>query len=190
MNSQSSFYEVLNISKNASTDEIRTAYRRLMKTYHPDRYLNEPQKLKVATEVMKKLNTTRDTLMDPVARQRYDATVRTTATKPATPKTSTSAAQKWTPPDFGAKEEAPKASEKASEKAKTSSAEPAAEPAKSSATAQKSATADAAPAAQEKAAAVKSEQPINHRAKQAAKFYEDTARCGDGFLKSFIDVML
>lgn len=191
MNSQSSLYDVLNVNKDASTDEIRAAYRRLMKAYHPDRYLNEPQKLKAATEVMKKLNITRDTLMDPVARQKYDATIKVSP-KPAH---TTSTASKWTPPDFGTKEkpktseppprEAQKSEEKPTEKPKTSTAEaskPSAEP-------QKPPSSETTPRTQEKAA-VRTEQPIDHRARQAAKFYEDTARCGDGFYKSFIDVML
>ncbi|WP_413943258.1 DnaJ domain-containing protein [Bdellovibrio sp. HCB-162] len=202
MNPQSSLYEVLNVSQNATDDEIRAAYRRLMKSYHPDRYLNEPQKLKVATEVMKKINITRDTLMDPIARRRYDATVKTapkaTSTRASTTST-TSTAKKWSPPDFGTSEkpttqEPPKTAEKPKEAPKepreapretTSAArEPKVDPAP-----QKPQVSEPPPRTEAKAPVQK--EPMDYRAKQAAKFYEETARCGDGaFFKRFVDVML
>ena len=34
---QSEYYTLLNVPRNASSDEIRAAYRRLCRIYHPDR---------------------------------------------------------------------------------------------------------------------------------------------------------
>ena len=48
-------YQILEVSPNASKEEIRTAYRNLVKKYHPDRYPEGPQR-DFATEKIKKIN--------------------------------------------------------------------------------------------------------------------------------------
>ena len=60
--------EVLGIGKNATDAEIKSAYRKLAKKYHPD--LNPGNK--EAEEKFKEVNEANDVLSDPQKRQRYD----------------------------------------------------------------------------------------------------------------------
>ena len=54
-------YEVLGVSKNATQDEIKTAYRKLAKQYHPDRYVGNPL-ADLAAEKFKEINEAYDVL--------------------------------------------------------------------------------------------------------------------------------
>ena len=49
-------YDVLGIRRGASKDEIRAAYRELVKRYHPDKFQSNPDMLKLAEEKMKEVN--------------------------------------------------------------------------------------------------------------------------------------
>ena len=52
-------YEVLGVSKNASDDEIKNAYRALARKYHPDNYADNPLS-DLASEKMKEINAAYD----------------------------------------------------------------------------------------------------------------------------------
>ncbi|XP_076451687.1 dnaJ homolog subfamily C member 11-like isoform X3 [Babylonia areolata] len=65
------FYALLNVSKEASTEEINNAFRRLSKIYHPDKHL-EAAKKKAAEEMFNQLKRAHEILSDKHKRTIYD----------------------------------------------------------------------------------------------------------------------
>ena len=63
-----SYYDILGVSQSASVDEIRRAYRKVIREFHPD--LN-PDKAK-ADRRSRELNAALETLTDQAKRERYD----------------------------------------------------------------------------------------------------------------------
>ena len=62
------YYEILGVSKNATQDDIKKAYRTLVKKYHPDLHPND----KEAAEKFKEINEANEVLSDEKKRKEYD----------------------------------------------------------------------------------------------------------------------
>ncbi len=56
-------YEVLGVARNATEDEINTAYRNLVKQYHPDKYVGNPL-ADLAKEKIAEINAAYDAVME------------------------------------------------------------------------------------------------------------------------------
>jgi curved DNA-binding protein len=62
------YYKVLSINKNASQEEIKKAYRKLARKYHPDVNPNDRE----AEKKFKEINEANEVLSNPENRQKYD----------------------------------------------------------------------------------------------------------------------
>lgn len=63
------FYQVLGVDRNATPAQIKAAFKRMAKVYHPDRNPGDPQ----AEERFKIINEAYHTLTDPIKKSRYDS---------------------------------------------------------------------------------------------------------------------
>ncbi len=62
------YYDIMGVARTASQDDIKQAYRELVKRYHPDLHKDDPE----APKKMAEVNEAYDILSDPAKRQQYD----------------------------------------------------------------------------------------------------------------------
>ena len=62
------YYKILGVDKNASQDDIKKAFRKLARKYHPDLNPNDPS----AKDKFQEINEANDVVSDPEKRKKYD----------------------------------------------------------------------------------------------------------------------
>lgn len=55
-------YANLELTPGASLEDVKRAYRELIKRYHPDRHANDPERARIATELVQQLTRAYETL--------------------------------------------------------------------------------------------------------------------------------
>jgi len=64
-------YAILNIPREATTKDIHKEFKRLSKTFHPDRHHTQASK-EIASRLFNKISTAKDTLLNPISRAAFD----------------------------------------------------------------------------------------------------------------------
>lgn len=69
------YYKILEVSRDASPEEIKKAYRKLALKYHPDRNNESEESVKMAEKMFIDINDAYNVLSDPKKKQMYDSGV-------------------------------------------------------------------------------------------------------------------
>jgi len=185
VNPDSNWYEVLGINSDASPAEIKSAHRRLLWIYHPDKQKN-PANHTAANAALKRINEAREVLSDSLKRKSYDITIKATSTVKAAGKTASSPNDAWKKYSFTEFTEAKpeKPAEKPTEKPKAD-AKPNNKP-------EPKANAEAKPEPVNKPqpteVQARNSSPASMKAKQAMKMYGENSKCGLGYFQPLIDI--
>jgi curved DNA-binding protein CbpA len=74
MRKMKTFYDELQVERNATSAQIKRAFKEIAKVYHPDK--NPPERQRWAHEQMSRLNFIVETLLNPTTRKEYDDLVK------------------------------------------------------------------------------------------------------------------
>lgn len=87
---EENLFKILNTTSQASTEEIRSSYKKLVRQVHPDRFI-DPEEKKRAETAFKRVGVAYDTLQDPLMRKTYERTIGTYDTPSPSPSSSQTA---------------------------------------------------------------------------------------------------
>jgi hypothetical protein len=90
------FYKILGVSPSASPDEIKSAHRELVKTFHPDLFSTSAEKAR-ANRRLQQINEAYTTLSNAARRRQYDARLSKSATAAYSASTATKRSSASTP---------------------------------------------------------------------------------------------
>ena len=66
------YYEVMGLPNTATPEDIKKAYKKLVREFHPDRHSGNPEEQEKAEKIFKDINEANETLSDPKKKARYD----------------------------------------------------------------------------------------------------------------------
>lgn len=72
------YYQLLEINQDASCEEIKRAYKNMLKKYHPDNFQGDKRKEQEAEDITKQINLAYEILSSPKSRWEYDETLKNT----------------------------------------------------------------------------------------------------------------
>lgn len=70
------YYRILGVKQSATPEEVKVAFRRFARKYHPDRFIDHPEKQAKATRVYRRGAEGLQVLVDPAARRLYDIAIK------------------------------------------------------------------------------------------------------------------
>lgn len=92
------YYTLLGVAPDASNADIKRAFRRFARRYHPDRFAGAPEdKAQRATQIYRRGSEAYQILTDPVARRAYDRVLRVGALRLGTEERERAAAEESAP---------------------------------------------------------------------------------------------
>ncbi len=66
------YYTLLQVSRDVTAPELRRAFRRFARKFHPDRFAHDPIKARRAEQIYRRGTEAFQVLLDPVSRRAYD----------------------------------------------------------------------------------------------------------------------
>jgi len=66
------YYAILGLQKNATPEQIKKAYKEMVRKHHPDKHTSNKEEQEKAEKIFKEINEANDVLSDPQKKQMYD----------------------------------------------------------------------------------------------------------------------